>query len=79
MYLWLAVRDHGYEQTNGHTIARNYLRGWFLLDLLSSVPIDQFLRLILQQDRPSPASLPQALEITPVRLLSLLRIARIGR
>ena len=38
-----AYRDHGYDVTHPHAIAANYLRGWFALDFMSSLPFDQML------------------------------------
>ena len=73
--------DHGYDVTHPPTIAVNYLRGWFLIDLLSSMPFDRLLaswnaaRAISLHGE----SLARVAPITLVDIVSLLRIMRIGR
>jgi hypothetical protein len=76
-----AFRDHGYVVTQPHTIALNYIRGWFLVDLLSSLPIDQ----LVASCSPSGTTMAigdphsRVAPITLIDVISLLRIMRIGR
>ena len=73
-----AVRDHGYEQSNSHAVAMHYIRGWFAVDLFSSVPFDRLARLAQNDPLRGVPSLRVSI-ISPADVLKLLRIMRIGR
>lgn len=75
-----ADRDHGYDVTQPAAIAKNYLRSWFLADLLSSIPIDRILRRSLTSTTVMNGSSAMRLQpITAIEVLGLLRIMRVGR
>ena len=77
-----SFRDHGYDVTQASTIACHYLRGWFTIDLLSSLPFDS---LLAMWQGASALALHGAVpvgRVAPISLVdvvSLLRIMRIGR
>ena len=73
-----------YLETRLWPIARHYLKGWFVLDLLSSVPLDTFMTLQVQGcgrpivgDASGAARGPGALQI--VRILRLCKLPKILR
>ena len=70
--------DHGYDVTAGSKIALRYIRGWFVFDLLSSFPFSAFASNDVRILRVLPES-ARALAITPLAMLSLLRVGSIGR
>ena len=78
-----AFRDHGYDVTLPSAIARNYLRGWFCADVLSSVPIDKLVLAFAPDDSamraPLGSSAGRTAPITMVDVISLLRVLRTGR
>ena len=76
-----AYRDHGYDVTHPPTIAVHYLRGWFMIDLLCSLPFDRLLSgwqaarsLSIYGESYSRVS-----PISIVDIVALLRVMRIGR
>ena len=75
-----AFRDHGYDVTDAAAIAKHYLRSWFLVDLLSSLPIDRLISALLTRSVPVLGTPDGRIGyISLVDLFSLLRIMRIGR
>ena len=82
-----SFRDHGYDVTYPPTIARHYIKGWFTLDILSSLPFDKILAAwpavgtiaVLGQPSSRAGFNPDVEPITLVDIVSLLRIMRIGR
>ena len=61
--------DHGYTVADGRRVLVRYLRGWFVIDLVSTVPFD---RLAEALDAPH-------LVIALARLLTMLRVTRVAR
>ena len=76
-----AFRDHGYDVTQPKTIALNYIRGWFFIDLFSSLPIDQLVASWFSASTVVALGDPHSrvAPITVCDLIALLRIMRIGR
>eukprot|EP00775_Hariotina_reticulata_P011835 gene11835-11979_t len=77
------VGDNGRLVTSRQMITRTYLRGWFCLDLLTSIPYDQLLAHSAANNWPSLVStlkVTRAVRIVRfLRLLKLLRVARMMR
>ena len=64
-------RDHGYTIKDGRRVAIRYLRSWFMVDLISSLPFDWMLE---------AANLPGEVQWAHlVKLFALLRVGRIVR
>ena len=60
-------------------IARGYIRSWFFLDLISSIPLD-YIFLIFNQDNFQILQAGRALRILRfAKMLSLLRLLRLSR
>lgn len=60
-------------------IARGYIRSWFFLDLISSIPLD-YIFLIFNQDNFQILHAGRALRILRfAKMLSLLRLLRLSR
>ena len=76
-----AYRDHGYDVINPQAIARHYVRGWFMIDLLSSLPINRIFAAWTTTEAVSSGGerMPRVAPLTLVDVLALLRIMRIGR
>lgn len=66
-----SYRDHGYDIIDRRKIRRNYLCGWFSLDLVSSFPLDTILKR-------SSIKITGGLD-NLLTLFACLRILRIGR
>jgi len=74
------IEDSGDEEVilDLPTIRRRYLRSWFAVDIISSLPIDYFLQMT-SVERPS-ASASRAVKLFRfAKILSLLRLLRISR
>ena len=68
--------------TDKQAIARNYLRGWFFIDLISSLPLDYIITAAAnyRYDSPSYLKASRALKVLRMtRLLTLLRLLRVTR
>ena len=76
-----AYRDHGYDVVNPQTIARHYVRGWFMIDILSSLPINRIFATLMATEAVTSSAerMPRVAPLTLVDMLALLRIMRIGR
>ena len=59
-----SFQDHGYEVTDARKILRRYLRGWFIIDLISAIPLGLFF------------TDPSVRIFTIVRLLRIARLVR---
>ena len=70
--------DRGYPVLTSRLIALRYCRGWFIYDLLSSFPFTSFASNEGNVLRSTPTT-AYALELTPLGMLSLLRVFSIGR
>lgn len=76
------TNKNGIVLTDSKAMAMNYLRGWFVIDLLACASLLQYIYLIRDDandssERPSPARATKALRM--MRLAKLLRIARVKR
>ena len=79
LFFWLDIllnfftsyRHRGEPVMEVRQIARHYLRGYFALDLLATVPLDAF---FLGQDHLTVAGLPLVLVLRQLRLLRLVRL-----
>ena len=64
-------------------VAKRYLKGWFVVDLISSIPFDQFILIATSGHDAASTSvlkLSQALKILRLaKMLSLLKLLRISR
>jgi hyperpolarization activated cyclic nucleotide-gated potassium channel 2 len=64
-------------------IAQRYLRGWFCIDILSSIPFDYFTLILSSQNKSLHGSLIRASRALRVlrmaKILSLLRLLRVSR
>ena len=76
-----SFRDHGFEVSSPLAIARNYVGGWLAADLLSSLPVDRLLAVLISEHMDAPIG-GRPIRISPIswmNMLSLLRILRAGR
>lgn len=65
-----SYRDHGYDVVEPKLVAKRYLRsGFFIVDLVSSVPYDRLIAALANNDSATNF----------VRILTLLRLLRIAR
>ncbi len=63
-------------------VAKRYLKGWFVVDLISSIPFDQFILIATRGSAISPSVLQVSRALRILRLtkmLSLLKLLRISR
>lgn len=67
----------GVYENQPRAIAIHYLKGWFTLDLLSSVPFDLIVRSALSGSGLRSIKLLRILRL--IRLLKLLRLVRLSR
>ncbi len=76
-----SFRDHGYDVTSPAMIVRNYVKGWFVADLLSSIPVDRLLIALTggQLLAPVEGRASRVRAITWADIVSLLRVLRTGR
>eukprot|EP00940_MAST-03C_sp_MAST-3C-sp2_P000337 g337.t1 len=68
------LRDDGTEETSGKEIAKSYLRGFFFIDLASSVPLDRFL-----VDNDGLENLKAAKGLKAGKILKIARMLRIAK
>ena len=59
-------------------IARHYLKGWFAVDLITSLPMDDIARFVVELS-PSPPDVREFRIFKMLRLLKLIRIVRASR
>merc|ERR1719271_1830351 len=61
------------------TIIRGYLRGWFIIDLTASIPVDWVMMLVSLEgeDRPSGGKLLRL--VRALRFVRLSRVLRMGK
>ena len=61
-------------------IAKHYMRTWFFIDMLSSIPLDYIFLLVKESENYQLARTGRAIKILRlVKLLSLLRLLRLSR
>ena len=66
--------DDGVLIFDRHLISQNYRRGWFAIDVASSIPVDQILGLVLRRSSESQGDLYQA-----KKALKVLRLVRMTK
>lgn len=69
--------EDGVAVTSRKGIAARYLRGWFLIDLLSTIPVDLFVSIF--GDGTAAASFKLLRVLRLARLLKLVRLIKLGR
>ena len=63
--------------SNRHLIIKRYLKGWFIIDFLSTVPIDNIAELAMGSEGSNTKNLRTLKMIRGLRLLRLLKLARL--
>ena len=75
--------ESGREIKDPKRITRNYLKTWFVLDLLACVPFDLVFSLTLNQDRENLEEVTKLARVARIyrlyRLIRLLRIFKVLR
>lgn len=64
---------------DGKLIAKNYLLGWFLIDLVSTIPFDEIVAPFVTASKSALRSTKLIRTIRLVRLIKLMRILKFGR